>query len=369
MANAPFSKAHSRRSRKRERYARCRCHRRSSRNPRRRFSNRSPRSRASGRSRNNQKAVYFLQNPNCHYTTQVTVTVASPGKVQFNSHPYTNNDAVMFSHGTLPTGLAIGTVYYVRNATTNDFELSAAVNGASINTTGSPGNAFISMSHFETSYVGKVGHTSANLLYMHNGTAALHQYHVRDMSGAATYVAAGSATVTVAAPGKVQLNAHGFALNDVVTFISGTLPTGLTIGTTYWVKNPTVNDFEVSATLIGASLTTTGSPGTAVVGRANGISHGQWLYKTGFLPALTGALLATDSEKIAIPVAGHINIGVLGGNPCAALATASNLYIGLLSDLTSNVTSWPSLTTSLARMASIASRTRWSSVTIWRALR
>jgi hypothetical protein len=67
-----------------------------------------------------------------------TATIATPGVVTYNSHGLAANDTVMFTTtGALPTGLAVNTVYYVRNPATNTFEVSATSGGASINTTGS----------------------------------------------------------------------------------------------------------------------------------------------------------------------------------------------------------------------------------------
>lgn len=129
----------------------------------------------------NQKAVYFLQNPAAlgvsHTATAAaalilntgatriylhngvsathqyrwwdysvtpdvpgqtfTVTIAVPGVVTAVAHGYANNDPVVLSTtGALPTGLVAGTVYFVRNAAANTFELSATSGGASITTTG-----------------------------------------------------------------------------------------------------------------------------------------------------------------------------------------------------------------------------------------
>jgi len=68
------------------------------------------------------------------------------------------------------------------------------------------------------------------------------------------------ATVTIsnASPGVVTLASHGFVANDPVVFsTSGSLPTGLTPGTTYYVKTVlTANTFTVSATAGGAAINT-----------------------------------------------------------------------------------------------------------------
>lgn len=69
-----------------------------------------------------------------------TITIASPGVITLNDHGFRLNDAVFFrTTGTLPTGLAAGTVYFVTstNLTTNTFTLASAPNGVAINTSGS----------------------------------------------------------------------------------------------------------------------------------------------------------------------------------------------------------------------------------------
>jgi hypothetical protein len=71
----------------------------------------------------------------------------------------------------------------------------------------------------------------------------------------------GTCTITIAAPGVITLTAHGYAVNDAVVFsTTGALPTGLTAGTTYYVKTtPTADTFTVAATVGGAAITTSGT--------------------------------------------------------------------------------------------------------------
>lgn len=68
-------------------------------------------------------------------------------------------------------------------------------------------------------------------------------------------------TITIASPGVVTWTAHGLPENTEVRIIalSGSLPTGIVDGTTYFVRNPTTDTFEVAATSGGASINTTGS--------------------------------------------------------------------------------------------------------------
>ena len=67
-------------------------------------------------------------------------------------------------------------------------------------------------------------------------------------------------TMTIAVPGVTTWAAHGFANGQtVVLSTTGALPTGLTIGTTYYLVNVAANTFELAATLGGASINTTGT--------------------------------------------------------------------------------------------------------------
>lgn len=67
------------------------------------------------------------------------ISIATPGVVTWNSHGRSANDPIKFTTaGALPTGLIVGTTYYVVGAsiTTNTFQLSAAPGGAAIATSG-----------------------------------------------------------------------------------------------------------------------------------------------------------------------------------------------------------------------------------------
>jgi hypothetical protein len=178
-------------------------------------------------------------------------------------------------------------------------------------------------------------------VYVHNGVSATHQYYVYDYS-VTPNVPQSTVTITIATPGVVTQTAHGYNTNDqIVLSTTGALPTGLVAGTTYFVKNPTANTFELSATSGGASLTTLGSQsGVHSSSRAFGISTLNFSFKTGNLPALTGTILSINSEKFITP--GH---SINAGSPCLFFATNSALYIGKVSDLSSGSTSWASLIT------------------------
>jgi hypothetical protein len=86
----------------------------------------------------------------------VTMTIASPGVITWNSHGLSNGALVMLlTTGALPTGLTAGTWYYVVGATTNTFQLSATSGGSAINTSGS-------QSGVHTAYAGGSYEVSGN---------------------------------------------------------------------------------------------------------------------------------------------------------------------------------------------------------------
>lgn len=71
-----------------------------------------------------------------------------------------------------------------------------------------------------------------------------------------------SATVTIATPGVFSATAHGLVAGDTVILeTDGALPTGLSVDTQYFVISSglTANAFELSATLGGSAINTSGS--------------------------------------------------------------------------------------------------------------
>ncbi len=74
---------------------------------------------------------------NLPITINPTISIASPGVVTAAGHNRSDNDWINFTTtGALPTGLVVGTKYFIINATANTFELSLTEAGASINTSG-----------------------------------------------------------------------------------------------------------------------------------------------------------------------------------------------------------------------------------------
>lgn len=203
----------------------------------------------------------------------------------------------------------------------------------------------IGVNQLNIASVGAVLDSNNNRIYVHNGVSATHQYFVYDTSIAPTW-STNSITGTDAT-NIINDAGHTFVNNTPVVFSSLTGGAGLTTNTPYFVINAVAGvSYQLSLTSGGAAINFTSDISAGTIGRAWGTTGSNWVHKTGNLPVLTGTLLATDSEDRAVPVNSPINGGVLNGNACAFLSTTSNLYLGLLSELTSGTTSWPSLSTS-----------------------
>lgn len=89
----------------------------------------------------------------------------------------------------------------------------------------------------------------------------IHDYAFRVVFNDAPAVRTATVTITNASPAVVSWTAHGLAENAAVVFTtSGSLPTGLTAGTTYYVKTVlTADTFTVSATPGGTVIDTSGA--------------------------------------------------------------------------------------------------------------
>ena len=83
------------------------------------------------------------------------------------------------------------------------------------------------------------------------------------------YNPSGPATITIASPAVVTNLNHGLLNGNPVVFTtSGALPTGLTAGATYYVINRTTDTFQVSATVGGTAINTSGTQsGTHILHR------------------------------------------------------------------------------------------------------
>jgi hypothetical protein len=197
----------------------------------------------------------------------------------------------------------------------------------------------IGVNQLNTVATGVIIDESNNRAYVHNGVAATHQYYVYSTNATLNCpVTVGNAINE--ATDRITQTGHGYNNNDPIFLTNLSGGAGLTNNTVYFVRNPTANDYQLSATSGGAIINIT-TNGTVDVCRAFGTTGDAFVHKTGNLPALAGTLVAVNSEYFATPQ--HTSNA---GFNCAFFATSTNLYLGRLSELTSGATTWPSLVTS-----------------------
>lgn len=77
------------------------------------------------------------------------------------SHGYSDDQTVVFFQGTPPAPLSEGTVYYVRDATTDTFKVSASAGGPAIDLTGAPSFGVVVCAITEDVYAGSALHVLA----------------------------------------------------------------------------------------------------------------------------------------------------------------------------------------------------------------
>ena len=182
------------------------------------------------------------------------------------SHKLLENYSLKFeTTGTLPAPLVAGITYYVipTNLTETQFSVSAQQNGValSITTAGSGVHTY--------SPVGiTLTQTRENYNYIDFTILSPGEFIASTPTGT-------TCTISVANPAVITLASHGFAAGDVVKFTTtGGLPTGMSISEKYFVLDdapPSANSFQISLTLGGTAIETTGTQsGVQKVGKVTG---------------------------------------------------------------------------------------------------
>ncbi len=158
---------------------------------------------------------------------------------------------------------------------------------------------------------------------------------IRSRNADTVFYTSATVTMTIAAPCVVTWTSHGFAVGAVTTAVvfttTGALPTGLTAGTTYYLKAIDANTFNVATSadnaLAGTFITTTGSQSgdhtgnnrvTQIVGTQNiaaiSLGAGDWdvCASVGFIPSGTTTVkyLVGELTKVSATrsdITGQIN--------------------------------------------------------------
>jgi hypothetical protein len=200
--------------------------------------------------------------------TANTVIDSGSGSTWTLSISHTIASAIpMTGTGTLPTGTAISTTYYVLpdGLTDTEFRLSLSKNGTAINTSsagiGVPRYAMVGLTK-----------TSLRENYDYNDLTLWQPGEFISTTPTGTAVT----DITLASPGEVQLVSHGFNAGDVIKFTTSgstiNLPLGLSKLYNYHVlaTGLTVDVFRVSLTPGGAAVDTSGTFTDARVGKVTG---------------------------------------------------------------------------------------------------
>jgi hypothetical protein len=162
------------------------------------------------------------------------------------------------------------------------------------------------------------------------------------INGAATQ----TFTVTIASPAVFTVNNHGLRNGDTVIFTTtGSLPTNLTANTQFFVINAAANTFQVSTTLGGTAVNSSGSQsGThtlhshaknvsatlAVDDEVDKTNHSIYLVST----------YGTSCSITEYNMRAALTVGAMGSLPNIASGTSSSAYV--LSTTTQAVTGTPS---------------------------
>lgn len=206
-------------------------------------------------------------------TQTATVTIASPAVVTVTTSP-ANNTAVSFSTtGALPTGITANAPYYVYARTGTTYSLSTT-SGVAQTATITAGATFTGTIDDGAGVAGDVLTVTAvtggtiGVGQVISGTGITGGTTITGLGtgggGTGTYTVSSSqlvasTTITaVATPGVITVASAPANDLQVIFSTTGALPTGLTAGTAYYVVNRTSTTFQVSATLGGSAINTSG---------------------------------------------------------------------------------------------------------------
>jgi hypothetical protein len=239
----------------------------------------------------------------------VTITVASPAQITATTVPVVNTPVVFSTTGALPTGLTAGTTYYVLAPTATTFNVSATKGGSAINTSGTQSGT--QTATFSSQFGDALNVTSSSLLSLNlpniaetatvSATAATGTVNFDILTQSVLYyttaptnewtinargnslttlnsimgigqsltlaflvqnqnLSAVTTTITIATPAVFTISGTLPANGTPVSFsTTGALPTGLTAGTVYYVINASGTTFNVSATVGGSAIATSGT--------------------------------------------------------------------------------------------------------------
>jgi len=198
-------------------------------------------------------------------TGSTTISNGTPCVVTWGNSTYKDGTAITFSTtGALPEGLTVGTTYYIKNRETvnppnkTQFNLTSTFGGSVLINTSAAGSGEHRLKTITTApFLRLVG---TDPLWLDRGPTNRHAMFDGKMSTGTQQTVGTVVTISIATPCVVGWVAHGLVDGSSLTLATtGTLPTGLTVGTTYYVISSTADTFQLAATLGGSAINTSGS--------------------------------------------------------------------------------------------------------------
>lgn len=215
-----------------------------------------------------------------------SISIANPSIITVAASPVTNAAVIFTTTGTLPTGLTVGTLYYVSsiNATTFNVSTSSTLSPLVQVTAGGTGvhtvsTVSLAVTPPQTSNSTQLATTSYVRTAVTNIPVTLTNWSLNETNAAQT------ATMTIATPAVVTVTTAPSNGTAVAFTTTGALPTGVTAGTPYYVFNRTSSTYNLATTLGQAQTATfaAATPSTFTVAAAP--TNGQVVYFSAGCPS------------------------------------------------------------------------------------
>ena len=299
--------------------------------------------------------ILSVESLSATFRKPVTVTDASDLLTTTAAHGYITGDQVRVGASSFPAGLDSSTLYYVIYDSATTFKLATssanATAGTAIDITSAGSGVCV-----EGPCLSLPAHGySVDDTITINGVGVLAPgipagtYYVKSVRGADNFTISATqggdviiptnstspfSNFTINGPAIITTSvAHGYSVGSIVGF-SGTLPTGLTAGTLYYVKSaPTTTTFQVSATnnaapAVNAAVNTSGAAGSGSV-HIGTIILAAHNYETGDDVTISGTTpgVTAGTYKVIYVDASNFRIGATINTPIMPTAAGSSVVV------------------------------------------
>jgi len=265
--------------------------------------------------------VNVLNNPFATNGTNIVTVTDASGGFQIGSY-------VTFTNATTVDGLNLNGTYTIRStptASTYTIDAGSAASGTTAAGGGSAVNAYYEVNVGAATQVAQVGWGGGGWGLGVWGVGTTSTANIRlweqanygedliygPRSGGIYYWNASiglspqTVTITIAAPGVVTSTLSFNNGTAIAFYTTGTLPTGLTPGTVYYVVNSTGTTFNLAATAGGTAITTSGTQSGAHSIISRGIPLSSLAGAAG-APTVQNGIIVSDASRFVL---------VFGTNP------------------------------------------------------